>query len=183
VKRATRRILGGVLAVTATAAVGALSRVPYAAEPSTYAVVRLAWRARGERVEECRRLTPAELERIPIHMRQAETCTGRILPYHLDARVDASPAVGEEVVPAGARRDRPLYVFRELTVTPGAHRLQVTFRISGTVARATPVHEQELDATPPALALDTVVTLASRDVLLVTYDGELRRLVVRRAVP
>src|SRR5579885_3628612 len=123
----TRRALGAITAAASLAFLAALSRVPYAAEPGADALLRLAWRARGERVEQCRRLTPAELARVPAHMRQEIQCTGRIVPYRLRVALDGREVINELVQAAGARHDRPLYVFRELRVPPGPPALAVRF--------------------------------------------------------
>src|SRR5581483_10229084 len=93
----TRRALGAITAAASLAFLAALSRVPYAAEPGADALLRLAWRARGERVEQCRRLTPAELARVPAHMRQEIQCTGRIVPYRLRVALDGREVINELV--------------------------------------------------------------------------------------
>jgi len=103
--RAVRLALAGAVVLGSGAALAALSLTPYTAEPGDRAVVRLAWRARGERVRECRRLTGEELARLPQHMRQEEVCERRILSYRLRvdldgylepfrARESATPAAG-----------------------------------------------------------------------------------------
>lgn len=175
-----RRAAGIGLAVAGTLAIGALSRAPYTADRAPHGVVRFAWRARGERVEQCRRLTPEELERLPAHMRQEESCEGRVLPYRLQVSIDGARAVDELVQAAGARRDRPLYVYRELPLQPGTHAIAVVFAREGAIP---PGKREESDATPARLALDTTVALLARRVLLVTYDDDARRLVLLDGSP
>lgn len=150
------------------------SFAPYTTERDVGAVVRLAWRARGERVRDCHRLTPEELAKLPAHMRQEEVCEGRILPYRLMVALDDSGVVDQLVHGAGAREDRPLYVFQDLKVKPGVHRISVRFTLEGTPATT----ETRL-ATPPRLVLDTTLSLEIRRVVLVTYDEEREQLVVR----
>jgi hypothetical protein len=175
---------GARIGVAAAVTVGALmavrlaSFVPYTAERDVGAVLRLAWRARGERVNECRRLTPGELARLPVHMRQEEVCEGRLLPYRLVVSVDGVPAVDRLVHGAGAREDRPLYVFEDLPLRPGPHRLAVRFTLVGAATNTTGAAGPP--ATPPRLALDTTVDLGSRRIVLVTYDDAREQLVVRR---
>lgn len=175
-----RRAVAIAVAFASLLALGGLSRAPYTPDRAEYAVVRLAWRARGDRVEECRRLTPAELERIPPHMRQEERCEGRILPYRLQVSVDGVPTIDELVHAAGARGDRPLYVYREVPLAAGIHPLVITFAREGEVPRGA---REDEEGTPSRLMLDTIVTLAARRVLLVTYDDEGRRLVAKTAIP
>ena len=185
--RTARWIVGGALAAAGTLGVGALSRVSYVAEAESHALVRLAWRTRSTRVEECRHLTPEELARRPVHMREDEVCEGRLLPYSLHVSVD-DVSDSSVVRAAGARADRPLYVFRELPVAPGRHRVRVTFARESSPGAELPhdeaaegAHPEHLKAVsaPARLDLDTVVTLGEREVALVTYDVDLRRLVIR----
>lgn len=178
--RLVRRAAGIGLAVAATLAIGALSRAPYTADRAPHGVVRLAWRARGERVEQCRRLTPEELERLPAHMREEESCEGRVLPYRLQLSIDGALAVDELVQAAGARHDRPLYVYRELPLQTGTHAIAVVFAREGAIP---PGKREGNDATPARLALDTTVALLPRRVLLVTYDDDARRLVLLDGSP
>ena len=186
--RAVRLALAGAVVLGSGAALAALSFTPYTAEPGDRAVVRLAWRARGERVRECRRLTAEELARLPQHMRQEEVCERRILPYRLRVDLDGARVVDELVRAGGAREDRPLFVFRDLAVTPGTHHLQVTFeREAGEEGDDERPHPEEVDATeagrraretPARLALDGPVVLVPRQIVLVTYDDERRRLLL-----
>jgi hypothetical protein len=184
--RAVRFALAGAVVLASGAALAALSLVPYTAEPGDRAVVRLAWRARGERVRECRRLTADELARLPQHMRQEEVCERRILSYRLRVDVDGARVIDELVRAGGAREDRPLFVFRDVAVTPGTHHLQVTFALEGTPGMGRR-EEEDVDATeasrraretPVRLELDGSVVLVARQIALVTYDDERRRLLL-----
>jgi hypothetical protein len=174
--RPTRLAAGAAVALLLTAGIGALSRVPYEADSADHALLRLAWRVRGARVEECRRLTPEELERTPPHMRRDEVCEGRVLPYRLIVTVDGQLVVDDSVHAAGARADRPLYVSRDVPVTPGTRRLAVRFERSLVPAvDSTPASE----VAPPALVFESAITLASKEVALLSYDPASRRLVLR----
>jgi hypothetical protein len=141
------------------------SRVPYAVEGSPDALVRLSWRAVGERVEECRTPTEAELAALPPHMRRREICEGRILPFRLSVAIDGEPRFGGEIHASGAREDRPTYILEEFRVAPGEHRVAVRFEV---VRRGPPVRAP--------LLFEETVTLASRSVLLVTEDEAGERL-------
>lgn len=173
--RALRWLVGIVAATGVLALIRLGSFTPYTAERDVGAIVRLAWRARGERVRECRRRTPEELAKLPPHMRQEEVCEGRVLPYRLAVELDGGAVVNQLIHGAGAREDRPLYVFQDVVVAPGTHRIAVTFTREGAV----PADSGGALATPSRLSLDTTVTLTSRRVMLVTYDEEREQLVVR----
>lgn len=135
----------------------ALSRAPYEIEPGEDAIIRFSWRA-AERVEECRPLTDEEQAQLPAHMRQSETCERRVTPFALRIGVDGQEVVHDTLSGAGARGDRPLYVYREVGVLAGKHRLAVEFGAVGS-------------ADPP-LRLEREIELLPREVVLVTRDSE-----------
>jgi hypothetical protein len=172
--RPLRLALAAVLAAGSAAALAALSQLPYTPPAAEEATLRLSWRARGERVRECRRLPAEEVAALPAHMRREEECTERILPSHLRVEVGGRVLVDDTVRASGARGDRPLYVFREIPLLPGTHDLRVRF------GRA----EQGADGgAPPLLELARPLSLASGEVALVTYDADLGELVVRTPAP
>ena len=184
--RVVRLALAAAVVLASAAALAALSSTPYTAESGDRAIVRLAWRARGERVRECHRLSAEELARLPQHMRQEEVCERRILPYRLQVDLDGVRVVDELVRAGGAREDRPLFVFHDLSVMPGTHHLQITFAREGT-AQETEEEEGAIDATeagrraretPQHLGLDAPVVVVPRQIMLVTYDDEGRRLLL-----
>lgn len=173
--RGVRGAIGTLGAAGVLALIRLGSFTPYTAERDVGAIVRFAWRARGERVNECRRRTPDELAKLPPHMRQEEVCEGRVLPYRLAVTLDGAAAVNQLIHGAGAKEDRPLYVFQDLVVSPGSHRVAVSFTREGAATADT----AGALATPARLTLDTTLTLGARRIVLVTYDEEREQLVVR----
>ncbi|MBI4421495.1 MAG: hypothetical protein HY560_11780 [Gemmatimonadetes bacterium] len=183
------RVAGGAaFALASMVAVGALSRVPFTAEPGSHALLKLAWRTRGERVQECRRRTPEELARLPVHMREDEVCEGRVLPYRLEVMIDGAPALNLLVRGGGVREDRPIYVYRQFALSAGSHHVRINFVRQGEpraeraeAERGEPHFEPERGASrgPRVLTLDTTVALGPRHVALVTYDPEAGRLIVK----
>jgi hypothetical protein len=185
-----RAVAGLALALAVALGTAALSRVPYDAAGGERALIRLSWRARGERVDECRKLSPAELEALPPHMRRSEVCEGKVLPCILVVHLDGREIVHDTITGAGARQDRPLYVFRELPLPPGRHRLMVNFtreRRADERPEEDSEDEEHHDyddehgflATPSRLQLDAAVRLVAGEVTLVTYDPDRRTLLVR----
>lgn len=176
-----RRGTAVLLAAGIAGGIGALSQVPYEAEPADHAVIRLAWRVRGTRVEECRRLTDEELQRLPQHMRREEECEGRMLPYRLQVVLDGLPVVDDVVRASGAREDRPIYVYRELPVSPGDHEIRVHFELQRREVSTPRVAEDvSVPESASALLLLTAdLSLGPKEVALVTYDAERRQLVAR----
>lgn len=167
------------------------------------AVVRLSWSARPEFIERCRRLTDAELASRPAHMRMRFDCDGEFARYRLRVSLNDAEVADDTVRGGGLRHDRPLQVLREFAATPGSLRLRVELSRLDSLATdsaaagalrgvaadtllaaraAREVDERRrraAEAIPPILRLDTLVPLAPRRVVLVTYDGANRRLIAR----
>ncbi|HTR21407.1 MAG TPA: hypothetical protein VMH88_11195 [Gemmatimonadales bacterium] len=180
--RATRVALGALVSLAVLGGLRTTSYLPYTAARDTAAVVRLAWRARGERVNQCRTRSADELARLPVHMRQAQVCERRLLPYRLVVDLDDREVANREVRGAGAREDRPLFVFEDIRAGQGRHRLVIHFTREGGDSLSAQAPIQGL-STPPRLALDTVVALYPRRIILVTYDEEREQLVLRDRSP
>ena len=162
-------------------------------------VLRLSWSARPERIEVCRTLSAAELAQREEHMRQRVECDGRFATYTL--RVEADGRLLHESVARGAglRHDRPLYLLREIDLSPGAHHLVVTFvrrektdddaaafagvaqpgtdtgLFAGRAQREAAEHARRAQAAIPSrLELDTTIALQTGRVVLVSLDQERR---------
>lgn len=163
------RVVGALLSVGATAGLVALSGVTLVVDDSDGGVVRLSWRAVGERIEECRVPSEQELAALPPHMRRKEICEGHLAPFALEVRLDGEPVVNREVRPAGAREDRPTYVFDEIPVAPGSYDLEVVFAVA----------EGDPASLAAPLRLRSRVEVAARGVVLVTRDDASGELVLR----
>jgi len=137
-------------------------------------------------------------------MRQRVECEGSFASYVLRVEVDGSLA-GESVVRGGGfRHDRPLHVLDDFVVPAGARRIRVSLSrreqadssagdsldtvvadpdtglFAGRAAREATERARRVRAAIPAqLVLDTTVTLAPRQVGLVTFDPTQRRLAFR----
>jgi len=172
---AGRLVAAAAVTVAALAGMAALSYVPYAQERAAGSELRLAWRARSARVEACRRRSPEELAQLPAHMRQELVCERGVAPYRLHVTLGDTTVVDRLVTAAGARADRPLYVFEELPLAPGTYVLRVTFTREGGTAGDSAAAADPRTA-PARLALDTMVTLGAGRAALVTYDEDARRL-------
>lgn len=172
------RWIGG-LAVAAAALTGTtvLSQWPWQVEGAGRSLLRISWRARGERIENCRRATAEELAALPAHMRQETICEdARVAPYRLRVTVDGRSLVDGAAPGSGIPGDRPIYVFREFEVMPGARRIEVRFERTGEAGEEDDTARRR--AVPPRLVLDTVVTVGEGSILLVTYSPEHRSLVL-----
>jgi hypothetical protein len=192
--RATTVLAGTALGLVLLALVSA---APLPFNSSDAARLRLSWTARPQRIEVCRTLSAEELAARAEHMRQRVECDGRFASYTLLVEVD-DRAIGESIVRGGGlRHDRPIFLLREYEVPPGAHRMRISFtrreRIETREEESAPSAVPDADtglyagraarevaergrrdraAIPPRLELDTTVTLASRQVALITFDPE-----------
>jgi hypothetical protein len=172
VNRLVRAAVGAGLLLAVIVVMGSLTRAPFRATPGR-AELRLAWRFRVPQTEQCRRPTSEELAELPVHMRQEEICERREGRYRLEVAVDGQIAHRSTVEAAGARGDRPIYVFEAVPLEPGAHRIRVVFE------RLDPAADTG-SAAPDRLALVRDVRAAIHDVLLVTYDPAAAALGLRR---
>lgn len=171
-----RRLIGSAVAALVLVGVGAGSRVPVSFAATDSALVRLTWRTVGERVRSCRQLSAEELEKIPSHMRRTEECSSVTLPYRLTVEIGGRQVGDRLVHAAGARQDRPMFVFQEYAVPPGDHRLRVKYER----AEDPPAGAEAVGETPEELELDTTVRVAARQIVVVTYDPDQRRLILER---
>ena len=170
---------------------------------SDQAILRLAWSARPERIENCRQQSDEELARLPAHMRQPVVCEGVSAQYRLTVRREGSVVAEQIVRGGGLRQDRRIYVFHELPLDPGESSIEVRFdRLElGLAERAPPTETQPRrtgpksrrrtrpagtengnrkdagETVPAHLVFDRRMRIQPREVILVTYSPEHRALV------
>jgi len=172
-----RTAIGAILTALATLGIGAASRTPWTASHADQALLRLSWRAQSAATEECRPLTEKEKAELPVHMRVPEVCETREVPYLLQVRIDGSVVLADTVHGAGAREDRPIYVFRETELAPGPHALDVEFAPIADARDHVEDDEEKDEAKAIPLEYSETIVLGDREVALVTYDPERRALV------
>ena len=201
------RLLGVVLAIGATVGLTRASSVSLS-PTGEHAVLRLAWTARPERIEDCRQQSDDELAKLPAHMRQSMACVGTTASYRLEVRWNDRVILEQTVRGGGLRHDRALYLFRDIDLPPGDASIRVRFdrveSVTPTARRDRSSNERDEErhstamgddrrrreleertrgreeAIPPSLSLARHVHLESRRVILVTYDAERRDLVVMK---
>lgn len=163
-------------------------------------VLRLSWSARPERIEQCRRLTDAELAERPQHMRLRWECEGRFARYLLTISVNGQPVASDTVRGSGLRNDRPMHMFREYGLEPGEQRLAVTLRRIDAEVRPDSAGDQtaegvgaadretreaqerrtrRAEALPEVVSLDTTLAVHAGNVVLISYSSTARELVLK----
>lgn len=103
------------------------SQVPSAVDPAE-SYLRLAWRLVNQRIKTCVVRSEAEIQKLPRHMRTAESCVYKPVDYRLMVALDGRTIRDEVIRSGGMRGDRPLYVARDLPIKPGHYQLHVSFR-------------------------------------------------------
>jgi hypothetical protein len=209
--RALRLGVGAALALAGAFGLAALSNLPVRVHETPDARLRVAFSARPERIETCRRPSADEEANVPAHMRQTEICEGTTARYRLEVRRDDSLLVTMLVRGGGLRHDRQLYVLRDVAVPVGRATVDVRLtRIDSSAAPSTreerpddpgEAHERRedgdddddrgddarrrrmADEVPSVLRFHDTVELRPREVLLVTYDQSQRRLRAARGGP
>lgn len=161
------------LTILMTLAVGWLARAPYQPPGAQDGLLRLSWRMRAPDTGTCRARTQAELDALPVHMRTPEVCESHSAAWKLVVQVDSLAADTTRVQQGGARRDRPLFVLREVPLEPGAHRVRISFAAEEGLRE---------NATAVPLVFDSVLRIAPGEVALVTLERERGTFIVRRSI-
>ena len=196
-----RRVAATVVTIAALVALRAGSLAPVRVAADDASVLRLSWSARPERIENCRRLSDAELAERPAHMRMRWECEGRFATYRLEVQSDGRAMASDTVRGGGWRHDRSMHVFREFALAPGARRITVTLRrleadtradtaeatavAAGTAAANRETREAQerrtrrSESLPAMLRIDTTVAVPPNGVLLVSYSDREHRLTLR----
>lgn len=121
------RALGVAVALAATMGIAWASNFRMTPHASHDAVLRLAWTARPERVEDCRPQSDETLAKLPAHMRQSLICEGTTATYRLEVRREGTVIAEQIVRGGGLHHDRPLYVFRDIALPDGEAAISVQF--------------------------------------------------------
>lgn len=181
------RILAMAVTAAAMAGVVAASHAPMTPPVPGDALLRLAWSARPERIENCRSQSPEDLARLPPHMRQAVVCEGVTARYRLTARHGGRLVIDRLVTAGGLRQDRRLYVLEEIPIGAGEEMIEVQFeRVDSSPSTAPPPsspaptandREPRGDFVPPRLTFAERRRVDPRSVLLISYDPNRRELV------
>ena len=149
--------LGQVAVLAAIAAfVGYFSAAPaYHQVPDGMAQIKLSFGHGGERVEDCRKLTPEEIAKLPPNERRPNTCLRERLPVTVVIELDGKPLYEDVLQPSGLSRDGPSETYRKFLVPAGPHRITARLRDSKREEGYDYQNEFEVDLAPlQNLAID-----------------------------
>ena len=162
-----RHVVRGVASLLLMAGVIVLGQVPLG-KPTGQAVIRVALRSTQARREVCRDRTAAELEALPLHMREPRVCDTYAPPFRLRLAIDGQPLVDRLVEPGGLKGDRPLILSEELAVPPGVVELTVTWIPEDDMPPPGPFREALAEL--PRFELEQEVTLVADRIMLIELD-------------
>jgi hypothetical protein len=110
-----------------TAAVAAFSDWPaYHATDPDAALIKFSFSHRASR--ECRRLSPAELAKLPPNMRRPTECPRERRDLYAELWIDGRQVFAGALPPTGFAKDGPSHVYRRFAVPAGTHRIVARLR-------------------------------------------------------
>ena len=127
------QLVGQAIAYLAFAAfIGYLSLSPpyQYGEPGT-ALISLIFSHPTKRVDECRKLSPEEIMKLPPNMRTATECARERNLLLVELVLDDILLHSGHEIPTGIWSDGPANVYKKFAVPPGQHRLVVRMNGSG----------------------------------------------------
>lgn len=126
------RLLGQVVFFVVVAlATGYLASYPiYRQFPEGRAQIKLSFAHGSVRKEDCRRLTPEEIARLPPNERRPNTCSRERLPVHVQLSLDGDIIYDEILQPTGLSGDGPVRTYRKFAVPAGRHDIVARLRDS-----------------------------------------------------
>jgi hypothetical protein len=111
--------------------IGYFSASPaYRQVPDGMAQIKLSLRHGGARVEDCRKLTPEEIAKLPANERRPNTCSRERLPMLIEIRLDGAPLYSDTLYPTGLSSDGPAETYRKFIVPAGRHVIEARLRDS-----------------------------------------------------
>lgn len=113
------------------AAVAYLSAAPtyHHADPEL-AAIKLSLSHAANRVEECIKLTPQQINERAQRGERLNDCERERLPLMIELDIDGATALSVSAAPSGLWRDGPASVYERLQVAAGPHRVAVRLRDS-----------------------------------------------------
>ena len=94
------------------------------------AVITLSFAHAGEKVSECRRLTPEEIAALAPNMRRPMDCPRGRVSLLVEFRLDGAVLYHASLSPSGLAGDGASSVYERFVVAPGGHRISARLRDS-----------------------------------------------------
>jgi hypothetical protein len=156
-----------VVSVALFAGVAAFSNWPaYRQLPEGQAVVTLSLVHGADRQAECRRLSPAEIAKLPPNMRRAQDCPRGRRPIVVELDLDGRTVFSEILPPTGIAGDGHSKVYKRFVIPTGEHDIAVRMRDT---PRTEGFDHERKDR----------VTLAAEQMLVIDFDSQKRAFLFR----
>jgi hypothetical protein len=130
------------------------------------AVITMAFSHAGERLEECRKLSQEELEKLPPNMRTPLDCPRERSPVSVELLLDGERIIDRVLNPPGLYSDLGIDVYLSAKVPAGTHRLTMAMNDNANVQGFTHTDEQ-------------TVTLQPSQLLVVNFNSETGRFYIQ----
>jgi hypothetical protein len=126
------RYLGQAIVLAAVMAlIGTFAASPaYQYFPEDRAQIKLSFRHGGARLENCRKLTPEEIARLPANKKRQEACSRERLPVTVLLLLDGQPIYEAILKPTGLAGGGASEVYEKFAVSPGPHVIEAKLRDS-----------------------------------------------------
>ncbi|RME35169.1 MAG: hypothetical protein D6786_02700 [Gammaproteobacteria bacterium] len=92
------------------------------------ALITLSFNHAGQRLEECRRYTQEELNRLAPNMRRPMSCSRERVPVHIEILLDDRLVLSKDFPPTGLAGDAASVIYYKVTVPAGRHHLRLRMR-------------------------------------------------------
>lgn len=156
-----------VVIVALFAGVAAFSDWPaYRQLPEGQAVVTLSLVHGADRQAECRRLSPAEIAKLPPNMRRVQDCPRGRRPIFVELDLDGRTVFTEVLPPTGIAGDGHSKVYKRFILPAGEHDIAVRMRDT---PRTEGFDHERKDR----------VTLAAEQMLVIDFDSQKRTFLFR----
>jgi hypothetical protein len=111
--------------------IGYFSSSPaYQDAPDGMAQIKLSFRHGGQRVEDCRKLTPEEIQKLPPNERRPNTCSRQRVPIVVELKLDGKLLYAAVLPPSGLSGDGPSQTYAKFLVPAGRHAFEARLRDS-----------------------------------------------------
>lgn len=102
----------------------------YRQTPQGTAVIMVTFVHGADRKAACRKLTPAEIAKLPPNMRRVQDCPRGRRPIYVEFDLDNKSAFRASLAPTGIAGDGPSKVYQRFVVPSGEHDIAVRMRDS-----------------------------------------------------
>ncbi|MCP3867351.1 MAG: hypothetical protein GY703_04480 [Gammaproteobacteria bacterium] len=124
---------------------------PYIRLNPDESMITLALSHSGERMEECRQLSPEEMAKLPPNMRISTDCPRERSPVTIDVQLDGNSVFKTMAEPPGLYKDQGVDIYHSIKVPAGTHKMVVEMNDNANKQGPTHTHKQDVTLDPAQL--------------------------------